>query len=50
MNRRTLVEFITGWLLVLIGGIMTILPLFGVINIKAVFNYSLNKKYFNINF
>ncbi len=37
MNRRTLVEFITGWLLVLIGGIMTILPLFGVINIKAVF-------------
>lgn len=37
MNRRTLVEFITGWLLVLIGGIMTVLPLFGVLNVKSVF-------------
>ncbi len=37
MDRRTLVEFITGWLLVFIGGIMTILPIFNIVNIRVVF-------------
>ena len=37
MNRRTLIEFITGCLLVIIGGLMTILPIFGVMNVKVVF-------------
>lgn len=37
MDRRTLVEFITAWFLVLCGGIITILPIFNVTNVKAVF-------------
>lgn len=37
MNRRTLVEFITAWFLVLCGGIITMLPIFNISNIKAVF-------------
>jgi len=37
MDRRTLVEFVTAWFLVLCGGIMTILPIFNVNNIKVVF-------------
>ena len=37
MNRRTLVEFVTAWFLVLAGGIMTVLPIFNVSNVKLVF-------------
>ena len=37
MDRRTLVEFITGWILVLAGGIMTILPIFSITNVRIVF-------------
>ena len=37
MDRRTLVEFITGWILVLAGGIMTILPIFSITNVRMVF-------------
>jgi len=37
MNRRTLVEFITAWFLVLCGGVMTILPLFNISNVRNVF-------------
>lgn len=37
MNRRTLVEFITAWFLVLCGGIVTVLPIFNVTNVKIVF-------------
>ena len=37
MDRRTLVEFITAWFLVLAGAIITILPIFNINNIKRVF-------------
>jgi len=37
MNRRTLVEFITAWFLVIAGGIMTILPIFNINNVKVAF-------------
>lgn len=37
MNRRTLVEFITAWFLVLCGGLITVLPIFNVTNVKLVF-------------
>lgn len=37
MERRTLVEFITAWFLVLCGGFITILPIFNVNNVRAVF-------------
>ncbi len=37
MDRRTLVEFITAWVLILIAGIVMVLPLFTVINIKHIF-------------
>jgi len=37
LNRRTLVEFVTAWFLVLAGGIMTVLPIFNVSNVKLVF-------------
>ncbi len=37
MNRRTLVEFVTAWFLVVAGGIMTILPIFNVTNVRMVF-------------
>ena len=37
MERRTLVEFITGWILVFIGGLITLLPLISAISIKTVF-------------
>ena len=37
MDRRTLVEFITAWVLILIAAIITILPILNVNNIKMVF-------------
>ncbi len=37
MNKRTLVEFITGWLLVFIGGIVTILPILHFNNVRSTF-------------
>ena len=37
MDRRTLVEFIIAWFLVLAGAIITILPIFNINNIKRVF-------------
>ena len=37
LNRRTLVEFISAWMLVLVGGITTLLPLFNFTDLKSVF-------------
>ena len=37
MDRRTLVEFITSWFLVLTGGLVTILPIFNISDVKMVF-------------
>lgn len=37
MNRRTLVEFITAWILILLGVAITILPIFDIMNVKVVF-------------
>lgn len=37
MDRRTLVEFVTAWFLVLIGAITTILPLLSLVSVKNVF-------------
>ena len=37
MERRTLVEFIIAWLLVLMASIVAILPIFNISNIKSVF-------------
>lgn len=37
MEKRTLVEFITAWLLIICGSIITILPLFNINNVRAVF-------------
>lgn len=37
MNRRTLVEFITAWLLILLGVAITVLPIFDIMNVKVVF-------------
>lgn len=37
MDRRTLVEFVVAWILVLLGGIITILPLFSVVDVRIVF-------------
>ena len=37
MDRRTLVEFVVGWILVLIGGLIMVLPLFNIISVKKVF-------------
>ncbi len=37
MERRTLVEFITAWVLILIGALTMILPIFSIISVKNVF-------------
>lgn len=37
MDRRTLVEFIVAWFLVLFASIITILPIFNINNVKRVF-------------
>ena len=37
MDKRTLVEFITAWVLIICGCAVTILPIFNIINVKAVF-------------
>lgn len=37
LNRRTLVEFVTAWILVLLGGIVTLVPLFNCTNLKIIF-------------
>lgn len=37
MERRTFVEFIVAWILILLGAITTILPIFSIINIRTVF-------------
>ena len=37
MDRRTLVEFITAWILIILGVVVAILPIFNVMNIKSVF-------------
>ena len=37
MNKRTLVEFITAWILVLGSGLVTLLPIFNITNIKTIF-------------
>lgn len=36
MDRRTLVEFITAWFLIIIGGLMTILPIFDILNVRII--------------
>lgn len=37
MERRTLVEFVTAWILVLCGGMITLLPIFNITNVRIVF-------------
>ncbi len=37
MDRRTLVEFVTAWFLILGGAILTILPIFNVVNVRLAF-------------
>ena len=37
MNRRTLVEFVTAWLLILLGVAISVLPIFDIMNVKVVF-------------
>ena len=37
MDRRTLVEFIVGWILVVGGAIVTLLPIFNITNVRIVF-------------
>ncbi len=37
MDRRTLVEFIVGWILVIGSSIITILPIFNITNVRTVF-------------
>jgi len=37
MDRRTLVEFVTAWLLVITGAMMTILPIFNITNVRIIF-------------
>lgn len=37
MDRRTLIEFITAWILIFLSCIIMVLPIFNVDNIKAVF-------------
>ena len=37
MDRRTLVEFITAWILILGGVILTILPILSIFNVRIVF-------------
>ena len=37
MQRRTLVEFIVGWILILFAVIITVLPIFNIRNVKNIF-------------
>jgi len=37
MSKRTLVEFVTSCFLILTGGVITILPIFNINNVKVVF-------------
>ena len=37
MNRRTLVEFVTAWILILEAAAIMILPIFNIMNIRIVF-------------
>lgn len=37
MDRRTLVEFVTAWVLIALASIIMILPLFTIINVRIVF-------------
>lgn len=37
MDRRTLVEFVTAWLLILLGVAISVLPIFDIMNVKVVF-------------
>ena len=37
MNRRTLVEFVTAWILIIEAVIVMILPIFNIMNIRIVF-------------
>ena len=37
MDRRTLIEFITAWILIFLSCVVLVLPIFDFNNIKAVF-------------
>lgn len=37
MDRRTLVEFVAAWVLVLLGGLITLLPIFNASDVKCIF-------------
>ena len=37
MNKRSFVEFVVAWILIIIAIVITILPLFGIRNIKNIF-------------
>ena len=37
MNRRTLVEFVTAWLLILIATVVILLPIFNITNVRIIF-------------
>lgn len=37
MDRRTLIEFITAWFLIILGVAITILPIFNIMNVKMIF-------------
>ena len=37
MDRRTLVEFITAWILIILGVVIAVLPIFNIMNVKLVF-------------
>lgn len=37
MERRTLIEFITAWILILLSCVVLVLPLFNITNIKVIF-------------
>lgn len=37
MDRRTLVEFVTAWILIVCAGIITILPIFNISNVRIIF-------------
>ena len=37
MNRRTLVEFITAWILILVATVVILMPIFNINNVKNIF-------------
>ena len=37
MNRRTLVEFVTAWILIFIASVVILLPVFNINNVKNIF-------------